>query len=1271
MSRKPDPSALLLDHPVFPVAVSGSNDIEPDLNGTVAIASLSRSDRRRAALQLLAAAALAAEFDCWTGRRAVLGARARRSSSGCRVLLGCFPRPAGRLHALLGGGDRALEIERDAIIEAVAEVTALPVGDLVPDRNRGFFLEGALGRLLESFDHPIDRILGRSLWAYRWAVPELPEEGEIVYWKVADETIGRRLGGALWAALDRAGRRPVLAHNGATFRVDGSERVLVMVGRHSEDLLAGVDAWAARDGRAAVVIGAFPPGWDPPIPTTVGDGECGACLAVTGVALDTALRVIDERRGRFDPWNDADRRALTEAACRGFEPRTVSRRSGRNVDPVFRVLSLVPDGLDRNTLQDLSGVDEGVLVRKAGEGTVVVDGEHWRLPLPPRLEKDSLHRDIALSIPEDDPRRFLHLALSGGREDELLEWARSELDALRYESVREILGPVGSGVLGPAVDAVKAEAYLSGLDLSGVRTIIERMESQDAEPWRLWLEMEDHEDAWIVPDVDLRNILGRAPRVVAEFVIHRMRSAVRGGPAVSPESVTLLDRSIEHLRGDLSRWYRILRAAVGEPERFEDSEWIGDMTSGSRRLARLAAHKRALLLTLHGKEDEARRVLEELSGVVRSPGRLGSIFFDLGNVSRDPVHEVSCLLRAHRLLEAAGFRFKTRNILFNLAMVDIERLRLERASTRLRACRREKDPLHRIGEGMLAAGRGRLDELEAIAASLPKDVDEPRIREGCHLIAGLSALFDGRFGPARDELTEAGSDGGPWLDLLDGAEGKSAGARQGDDPWKVRAAASSVQAVRAGENVRTDVPEKATPGWAFRMALADAVLPNDDWMPSATREVVSRFLFDAGMDGWAERVQGRGRRDLGSFLSAADRILAAGSLQGPSASDWESLCRSLGLTGLEIRREGDGDPVWRWGDGPAKRPGRSSGAILVPLGGRPNSEAAWSLLERIIEPMVTIDDAENDGDVDNFGIAGKGPAVVRLREDIRRFAPSRLTVLLAGETGVGKGLAAEAIHVLSGRKGRFVTVNVAAVAASLFEAELYGVVKGAFTGADRDRPGLAEEADGGTLFLDEIGDLDLSLQVKLLRFLDSGEVRRVGSGRSRVVDVRVVAATHRDLEAMVEKGSFRQDLYYRMGSARILVPPLRERGEDVLILRDLFARRAVRTQNLSPVRWSREADEAFLSHRWPGNVRELSRAVEIAMLQTDSGVVRPEHLPAGLGADGAGVAVRRWDAAHRELRIELIRTALERNGGNRAATARELGLSRQTLLYHMRQLGIE
>jgi sigma-54-dependent transcriptional regulator len=322
-------------------------------------------------------------------------------------------------------------------------------------------------------------------------------------------------------------------------------------------------------------------------------------------------------------------------------------------------------------------------------------------------------------------------------------------------------------------------------------------------------------------------------------------------------------------------------------------------------------------------------------------------------------------------------------------------------------------------------------------------------------------------------------------------------------------------------------------------------------------------------------------------------------------------------------------------------------------------EIAPSLLE------INLDDSG-----DTLGIIGKSEPIDRLRKALRRFAPSGLTVLLAGETGVGKDLAATAIHALSGRTGRFVTVNVAAVTGTLFEAELYGTVKGAFTGADRDRPGLAEDADGGTLFLEEIGDLDLSLQVKLLRFLDSGEVRRVGSGRTRKVDVRVVAASHRNLEAMVAEGTFRQDLYYRMGSAKILIPPLRDRGGDVLLLRDLFAQRANRDRNLPVARWSRETDAALLAYRWPGNVRELSRAVEVALIEADGNAVEPEHLPSGI-VRAKSSKVRRWEEAHRQLRVELIVSSLERNDGNRAATARELGLSRQTLLYHLKQLGLD
>ncbi len=1167
-----------------------------------------------------------------------------------------------------------METTRNAVLDSVAEVCGIGVDELRPAEDLGFFLEGALRQSPVLRERPVERMVARCLWAYQWNLPGPPDEGEIVFWKVPDPLLSRRLGGAVWAALQREGRSALLVHGGASISADGSERVLVMIGRHSDEVLAGVDAWAGRQGRAAVVIGDFPPGWDPPTPEIGCTHISGRPLAVTGVPLDTALRVAEERKGRFDPWNEADRRALTEAACHLFEQRssTAQGKGSRAVDPVFRALSLRRDGLDRTTLIALSGADDAALIRKVAEGAVVIDGDRWRLPTAPRLRSDPRHAEIAQGLAEDDPQRRLHQALAGGETEGLIRWARLQLDHLRSEAVLEILGLIEPGTLGTAIEALKAEACLAGLDLAGARMAVAAMEGRAGDPWRLWIDLEDHDEQWKPPDFDLDILLQAHPRIAAELAVHTLRVLKKGQGTGTFDAEALLDRAIARLGGELVNWYSILREGVLRPETMESAKWVETITGESERLTRLAAHKRALILTGRGAWAEARIVLLGLVDVVRSPGRLGSIFIDLGNVTTDQGEEIACLLRAHRLLEAAGFRHKTRTVVFNLAMVDLERLLLDRAETRFKACAPDNDAMHSIGQGLLAVAQGDLDGLSAVIGGLPDDVAEPRVREGCHMLRGLGALFEGRFLPARADLEAGGVESLPWLRLLSAAEGKEGGVLPLEDPWGICVAAIMVERARdTGGGV--DLPPDDAPGLktALACALADAVLPNDRWLSGRDRDVIATRLLDSGMKGWADRIRGQGRADFEVFSAAAGRVAEAGSLRTPAESDWDTICRSLGLSGLEVRSGANGKILWRWGNGEPSDAGRPGGVRIIPLGGRPTSEGAWRLLESLIGNLAP-SDAEIDGDDkgDTLGIAGAGASIKNLRQALRRFAPSGLTVLLAGETGVGKGLAAEAIHHASGRKGAFVTVNVAAVTGTLFEAEIYGVVKGAYTGADRDRTGLAEDADGGTLFLDEIGDLDLSLQVKLLRFLDSGEVRRVGSSRTRTVDVRVVAATHRDLEAMVAEGTFRQDLYYRMGSAKIVVPPLRERGGDILILRDLFARRAVREVNLAPAKWSGEADAMLLTHHWPGNVRELRQAVETALVEADGALVGPEHLPSSLSITRTS-PIRRWQEAHRDLRIELIRSSLERNDGNRAATARELGLSRQTLLYHMKLLGLK
>jgi two-component system NtrC family response regulator len=300
-------------------------------------------------------------------------------------------------------------------------------------------------------------------------------------------------------------------------------------------------------------------------------------------------------------------------------------------------------------------------------------------------------------------------------------------------------------------------------------------------------------------------------------------------------------------------------------------------------------------------------------------------------------------------------------------------------------------------------------------------------------------------------------------------------------------------------------------------------------------------------------------------------------------------------------------------------------------------------------------------------IVGRSRQANELRRFVRIFGPTDLTVLVQGETGVGKEVVALALHRRSGRSGRFVPVNVSAIPSELLEAELFGSVRGAFTGASRSRPGLVRAADGGTLFLDEVGDLAPPLQAKILRFLESREIRAVGSMSFARVDVRVLSATHRDLTSGVGDGWFRSDLYYRLASAAVEVPPLRRRIEDVELFRRHFEDEVRRRLDLPACEWAPSAVRALARHHWPGNVRELRHVVEVAVVKAAGGCVTDDML--GLGS-GCAARPGRWNDAVHDFRRSFLRAALRRNEGNRTATARELGISRQTLHYHIRNLGL-
>jgi two-component system response regulator AtoC len=314
-------------------------------------------------------------------------------------------------------------------------------------------------------------------------------------------------------------------------------------------------------------------------------------------------------------------------------------------------------------------------------------------------------------------------------------------------------------------------------------------------------------------------------------------------------------------------------------------------------------------------------------------------------------------------------------------------------------------------------------------------------------------------------------------------------------------------------------------------------------------------------------------------------------------------------------------------------------------------------------------------------LIGGGEVMRRLREMIDRVAGTRSTVLILGESGTGKELVARAIHDASPRRARrFVAINCAAIPAALLESELFGHCRGAFTDAVRDKPGLFEDADGGTLLLDEIGELPLALQAKLLRALQEGEIRRVGDTASIQVDVRLIAATLRDLADDVRDGRFREDLYYRLNVLPVSIPPLRERTEDIPQLSRFFAQRHAARHQLGEVELSDAAVEMLVRQPWPGNVRELENVIERAVVLADRpgpgaqvidvgylGTVMNVRAPASATVAPEGLSIKK---ATRDIEQDLIKRALGVTQGNRTNAAKLLEISHRALLYKMKEYGI-
>ncbi|MFN7943558.1 MAG: sigma 54-interacting transcriptional regulator [Thermoanaerobaculia bacterium] len=481
-------------------------------------------------------------------------------------------------------------------------------------------------------------------------------------------------------------------------------------------------------------------------------------------------------------------------------------------------------------------------------------------------------------------------------------------------------------------------------------------------------------------------------------------------------------------------------------------------------------------------------------------------------------------------------------------------------------------------------------------------------------------------------------------------------------------------------------------GWRdLWVAALDGRAPDPEaWEPSRALGAYrrARLVLDIAMVA-AGAVPAALRREAASVLRGLDDERDALALEIEDGRAWRALrafcerppgdleaARTL-LDGLGhpeaalVYRGAAGERELLAGEGPCgaeiARPLDAEGALLLRAASLDDPlRAAFSLLVR--EPLPLPREAR-EADSGGAGLVGESPALAAALARLGRLAASEVPILLLGESGTGKELAAREAHRRSARqRGPWVPVNCAALSETLILSELFGHARGAFTGADRDRAGLFEAARGGTLFLDEIGDLPPAAQGNLLRVLQESEIRRLGETHARRVDVRVIAATHRDLVAEVAAGRFRQDLYYRLRVGIVTLPPLRERGDDVLLLAEhVLARERARRPGL---RLSAAARRALAAHDWPGNVRELANALVAAAHLAPGPLIEPDHLDLPDRREAAEGATGTYHERVECFRRELVRRALDESGGRQAAAARKLGLSRQALSYLVRQLGV-
>ena len=812
------------------------------------------------------------------------------------------------------------------------------------------------------------------------------------------------------------------------------------------------------------------------------------------------------------------------------------------------------------------------------------------------------------------------------------------------------------------------------------------------------------EEAPLAPDelVDLAEIASRvlANNAEPERVVRWVERALAAGREAGPpyaQRAELLAAEAAWDRQDaaaMDRHLEAAREALDEPA----LAWRWHHVAALREFQRPAGGPAAVAHLTLAFAARRRLAPTEVAGLWNDLGLGRAQAGDLAGTERAFRH-------AARLLAGGDGPRQTTLALYNLAEVRVRRGRLagvrevlERSTAANRLAGNLRGLTHdtelwvrlELAQGRPAAAlalcRGQLAELDRQGSDWR--------RAELRVLAARALGWLGRADEAAAELAETTAEARAELEP---EERPALWAHAGRREEALREAAGSPlaplwQALLEGRAV-PDAGALSAPGWdslgalePFRAARlvfdAELLLPGCAPPHWVRRAVAALREVGAGLP--AERLERRHPepwRALATYLEARDGERAA------AGAPWPRLLAEAGHPEAELCWTSDGDGetnVLAAGAGGAEALSAEAG------GGRLTLRAP--AVDEVLAALFALARRELDGDghrpvarrtppspshlaAGRGGIAGRSPALLAAVARLERLAATTLAVLVQGESGTGKELAARLVHRLSPRaRAPFVAVNCAALSEALLLSDLFGHVRGSFTGADRDRAGVFETAQGGTVFLDEIGDLPPAAQGMLLRVLQEGEVRRVGESLARKVDVRVVAATHRDLAARVRDGSFREDLFYRLKVASVELPPLRARGDDVLLLAEHFLAKQAAPEPapaLSPA-----ARTALRAHRWPGNVRELGNVLAVAAALAGGGPILPEHLelPATAGvSEGAGAAAAGPSDYHRRVdafRRKLVADALAAEGGNRAAAARRLGLSRQALSYLARQLGL-